>query len=88
MSSIAYKPEHIYELVHKIDLIIPEDAPHFENLKQNMNSLKESLKWTAPEVLYRRWNDLYEILNDVPPDSEMEQQIKEFFKTIGTNEAS
>jgi len=83
MSSPPYKAEDIHELVTNISEIIPENDPKFENMNQNMKSLMESLKWTAPEVLYRRWNDLYEILEDVPKNSEMEKQIKGFFKIVG-----
>lgn len=86
MSGVPYKPEDIYELVDKIDSIIPKDDHDFKNMKGAMDYLKQSMKWTAPEALFRRWNDLYQILEAVPSNSEMEKQIQYFFKTVGLND--
>jgi hypothetical protein len=77
-----YKLDDIYELVHKISLTVPKKEC-YKQMNIDLTKLEQSVKYTAPEALGRRWDDLYEILDTVPKNSQLERDVKEIFRTAG-----
>lgn len=54
------------ELIAEIQVLIPDVSP-YNRVNVELLKLLDTISYTAPEILGRRWNELYEILTNFLP---------------------
>jgi len=63
---------------------VPQDFQHRESLVRRFGFVRDSLPYTAPELLYMRWEQCAEILGDYIPEpiDEWQKTLADIFNAV------
>lgn len=66
---------NIFSVLDAILKQIPDSFTHKKNMVRRFGFVQDSIRYTAPEALYLRWEQCAEILGDYIPSPEADWQI-------------
>ncbi len=76
MRNIIDVIEQIKKLYNKYDNV------NIDNFTYYLDVIKYSVSFTAPEMMYIRWNELYKLLTNILLDDVMDKHIYDYNFTI------